>query len=237
MFRHMASRLGVLAGTVDRMPVPSSLSMRVRVMRLLLSWVLISIGVPLLVRAGLGVAPFDVLNTGVADVTGLSFGSVFIIDGLLCFAVGAMLGARPGPASWVGGFVIGAMINVSMSLIPEPEALAVRIPMLIGGTLIIAIGICSVISTDLGAGPSEVVMLGLIKHRVGVVVARWVCDGVPMLLGVALGGDLGIGTLVFLISMGPLVKFGLRRLHYVPRGLAAADATGAAVTTETIRAK
>ena len=91
--------------------------------------------------------------------------------------------------------------------------------MLIGGILVLAVGICLVITTDLGAGPTEVVMLGLIKHHVPVVPARWLSDGVPMLVGLALGGDLGVGTVVFLIAMGPLVKFGLRRLHYVPAGL------------------
>jgi len=228
MFRHMRARVRRTPATVDPMP-PSTLSLRARLLRLACSWVLIAIGVPLVVSAQLGVAPFDVFNTGIADVTGLSFGTVFVIDGLVFFGLGALLGARPGPASWVGAVAIGPMIDVALSLIPEPDLIAARVPMLVGGILVLAVGICLAISTDLGAGPTEVVMLGLIAHRIGVVMSRWLSDGVPMLVGVALGGDLGVGTLVFLIAMGPLVKIGLRLLRYVPHGLDdPATAVGAA---------
>lgn len=219
MFRHMRTRVRPLPTTVDPVPPTNPLSMRVRLFRLVASWVLVAIGVPLIVRAGLGVAPFDVLNTGVADVADLSFGVVFVIDGCIFFLIGALLGASPGPASWVGGFAIGPMINVTLSLLPDPDAIVARVPMLAGGILILAVGICLVVSTDLGAGPTEVVMLGLIRRHLGVVPSRWLSDGVPMLIGVGLGGDLGVGTVVFLVTMGPLVKFGLRRLHYVPHGL------------------
>lgn len=193
--------------------------MPTRLGRLVASWLLVSVGVPLLVRAELGVAPFDVFNTGIVGHSGLSFGLVFVLSSFSCFVLGAILGAPPGPASWIGSFAIGPLINVSLATIPQVEALGVRIPMLIGGVLIIAIGICLVVSTDLGAGPTEVVMLGMIRHGMGVVPARWISDGVPIVIGTLLGGQLGVGTIAFLVAMGPLVKFGLGRLGYVPRGL------------------
>lgn len=205
------------------MPASRLLSFRARAARWVLGSALVAVGVPFLVRAELGVAPFDVLNTGVSDALDLSFGLVFTIDGLIFFLIGALLGGRPGLGSLCGGVILGPLINVVLSQIPEYERLAVRIPLLGGGILILAVGICLVITSDFGAGPTEVVMLGLVRHRVPVVPARWLSDGVPMLLGVALGGALGVGTLVFLVAMGPLVKLGLRRLRYVPRGLRAAD--------------
>jgi len=167
MFRHMRTRVRPLPTTVDPVPPTNPLSMRVRLFRLVASWVLVAIGVPLIVRAGLGVAPFDVLNTGVSDVADLSFGVVFVIDGCIFFLIGALLGASPGPASWVGGFAIGPMINVTLSLLPDPDAIVARVPMLVSGILILAVGICLVVSTDLGAGPTEVVMLGLIRRHLG----------------------------------------------------------------------
>jgi len=89
--------------------------------------------------------------------------------------------------------------------------------LLIGGTLILAVAICLVVSTELGAGPTEVVMLGLMHRGMGIVPARWISDGTPLVVGTLLGGAIGPGTLLFALSMGPMVKFGLRRLHYEPR--------------------
>lgn len=192
----------------------SPLSNRTRVVRLVVSWLLVGIGVPFLVRAELGLAPLDVLNSGISEVTGWSFGLCFMLDSLLFFAIGGLLGARLGWACVVGSVVIGPIINLVLSAIPDQEALAVRIPMLAAGILIIAIAICLVVSTNLGPGPTEVVMLGLVYRGLGIVPARWISDGVPVVVGALLGGALGVGTIVFAIGMGPMVKFGLGRLGY-----------------------
>jgi len=202
---------------------PSPLSWRVRVARVVVSWVGVAVGVALLLRSELGVAPFDVFNSGVATTMDWSFGTCFTVDAMGMYLLGFLLGAPPGPASVVGNFAIGPMIDVVLDQIPEQDALAVRVPFLIAGLLVLAVAICLVISTDLGAGPTEVVMLGLVRHGVPVVPARWLSDGIPMLVGVALGGALGIGTIAFLLLMAPMVQHGLRRLGYVPRSAAARE--------------
>jgi uncharacterized membrane protein YczE len=190
--------------------------MSVRLVRLLVSWALVGIGVPLLIRAELGVAPFDVLNTGVSEVTGWSLGLTFVVNSVLFYATGAILGARLGPACVVGTLVIGVMVNLSLSAVPDLNALVPRVGLLVAGILIIAVAICLVVSTEFGPGPTETVMLGLIHRGLGVVPARWIADGVPLVVGAALGGQIGVGTVTFLVTMGPLVKFGLRRLGYEP---------------------
>ena len=210
----------MLGATVGGVLAPSPLSWRVRVGRVLVSWVAVAIGVALLLRSELGVAPFDVFNSGVAEATGWSFGTCFTVDAMGMYLLGFFLGAPPGPASVVGNFAIGPMIDLVLDRLPEQETLAVRVPLLVVGLLVLAVAICLVISTDLGAGPTEVVMLGLVRHRIPVVPARWLSDGIPMLVGVALGGALGIGTIAFLALMAPMVQYGLRRLGYVPRAAA-----------------
>lgn len=203
------------------------MSMRTRLLRLVASWVLVAIGVPMLIEAELGVAPFDVLNTGVSNATGWSLGICFIVDAMVFFGIGTVLGARPGWGSIFGTIAIGPMVNVVLSIIPKQHAMVPRLALLIGGTLILAVAICLVVSTELGAGPTEVVMLGLIHRGMGIVPARWISDGTPLVVGTLLGGAIGPGTLLFALAMGPMVKFGLRRLHYelrrhVPLGTDAA---------------
>ncbi|MEX1105960.1 MAG: hypothetical protein WEB78_07155 [Ilumatobacteraceae bacterium] len=192
--------------------------MRTRLIRLIASWILVGIGVPLLVRSQLGASPFDVLNTGVSEQTGWSFGTCFIVNSLLLFAAGRLLGARLGPACILGTIAIGPIIDLTLSFVPETELLALRIPYLILGIPVIGLAICLVVSTELGPGPTEVVMLGLVHRGVGIVPARWISDGLPVLVGTALGGAIGIGTALFVITMGPIVKFGLRRLRFEPSG-------------------
>ena len=197
-------------------PFLPALSARTRGIRLVTSWVLVAIGVPFLVRSDLGVSPFDVFNTGVSNATGWSFGRCFVVNSVALFLAGRLLGARLGWASLAGTLVIGPAVDVVLATIPEQERLAIRVPLLVLGIAVIAVAICMVVSTDLGAGPTEVVMLGLIHRGLDVVPARWISDGVPVVVGALLGGALGVGTMLFVVTMGPMVKFGLRRVGYEP---------------------
>jgi uncharacterized membrane protein YczE len=175
---------------------------------------LVAVGVSFLVRAELGVAPFDVLNSGLRERTGLAFGVCFTLSGLAFFLVGRLLGGKVGWASVAGAVCIGPMINVVLARIGHHEAIRVRVPLLVMGIALIAVGICLGIASRLGPGPSEVFMLGLVHRGVGVVVARWISDLLPVIVGTALGGSLGVGTVVFLVAMGPLVDIGLRALRF-----------------------
>lgn len=188
-----------------------------RTLRLIGSWFGVGIGVPLLIRAELGVAPFDVLNTGVANATSWSLGVTFVVDACVFYLAGWMLGAKLGWACIGGTLIIGPMVNVVLGVLPEQHAIVPRLGFFIAGLLIIAIAICLVITTELGAGPSEVLMLGLVVRGMEIVPARWISDGLPLAVGALIGGALGPGTLVFALSMGPMVKYGLGRLHYQPK--------------------
>lgn len=190
--------------------------MNARLVRLFASWVAVGIGIPLILRAELGASPFDVLNTGLSDTTGWSFGMCFVVNSIVFFAAGRAMGARLGWACIVGTLVIGPLVDAVLGLIPEQEALATRIPMVLVGILVIAVGICLVIPSELGPGPTEVLMLGLVARGMDVVPARWISDGLPVVVGAVLGGALGVGTVIWVLCMGPMVKWGLRRVGYTP---------------------
>ena len=192
------------------------MSRSTRLTRLFVSWVMVGAGVPLLVNSHLGVAPFDVLNTGLTDVTGWSLGLCFVAMSAVFFGSGYLLGARLGWACLAGTLVIGTMVNLVLRVLPDDQPLLTRTVYLIGGTLIIAVAICLVITTEMGPGPTEVLMLGLVNRGLGVVPARWISDGAPLVAGAILGGSFGVGTVLFAVGMGPMVKLGLRRLHYTP---------------------
>lgn len=185
-------------------------------LRLAIAWPAVSLGIAMLLQARLGVAPFDVLNTGVARVVGASFAIVYLGVSLLFYAIGMLLGGRAGWASVVGTFVIGPLIGVFRSALPEPGTIIARSVMMVAASLILATAVCLVITTELGAGPTEVLMLGLIRRNVPIVAARWITDGVPLVIGALIGGAVGIATVIFAFALGPLIKFGLSVLRYTP---------------------
>jgi uncharacterized membrane protein YczE len=195
---------------------PSVLSWRVRLVRLAAAFLCVAMGIGLMIRARFGVAPTDTLNKGFADSTHIRFGLAFIVVSAGLYVIGWALGSPPGPGSVVGSLIIGNVIDVMLRVVDEPEALLLRIAFFAAGMILVAAGICLAISTNLGAGPSEVVMLGLHRKGLSLVVSRWLVDAFQMGIGFALGGPLGIGTAIFLVAMAPMIKVGLRWLRYSP---------------------
>ena len=194
------------------------LSMRARIVRLAIAWPMDALGIALLLRAKLGVAPFDVMNTGVSKVTGMAFMWAYLLASLVGFGLGALLGVKIGPANVIGTFVIGPMITLGLRLINPPAAIGLRVAFLVVATLLLGAAISLVITTELGVGPVEAVMLGMIKRGLPIVASRWISDGVPLVVGLVLGGAIGVGTVVVGVALGPLIKLCLGWLHYEPRG-------------------
>jgi uncharacterized membrane protein YczE len=188
----------------------------VRLVRLGAAFLCVATGIGLMIRARLGVAPTDTLNKGLADRLNIKFGVAFIVVSGAMYLVGWLLRSPPGPGSVVGSLIIGNVIDVILRIVREPSGLVVRIVFYAAGIVFVAAGICLAISTNLGAGPSEVVMLGLHRQGLSLVASRWLVDGFQMGLGFALGGPLGIGTAMFLLVMAPMIRVGLRWLHYSP---------------------
>jgi uncharacterized membrane protein YczE len=207
----LAQRLALL--------IPASpLSWSMRLMRLAGAYFCVSTGIALMIRSDLGIAPTDTLITGFADTTNINFGVAFIVVSAIFYVVGWMLGSPPGPGSVLGSLVIGNVIDVLLQLVDDDKPLVARIVFFALGIVGVAVGICLAISTNLGPGPSEVLMLGLHRKGVPLIAARWVVDGIQLGLGFLLGGPIGIGTAIFLVVMAPMIKVGLRWLRYSPPG-------------------
>ena len=190
--------------------------LRARVVRVAVSFVLVGFSVALLIRAGLGVSPFDVLNTGVAHLFDIPVGVAFLLVALVTTTIGASLGGRLGWATVIGELAIAPLLQLSLAVIPEPQRLLVRVPMFAIGVLILTFAVCLAVTSELGPGPGEVMMLGLIARGRAVVTARWVVDGGALVLGTLLSGAVGVGTVVFALGFGPLVARCLRLMGYDP---------------------
>ena len=179
---------------------------------LFLGLVVFGTGIALMVEADLGLGPWEALHQGIANQTGLAIGTVSVLLGIPIVALWWPLGERPGIGTVCNVLVIGTATNVGIDLLPSPpaDALAVRLAMMAGGVAVIAIGSGLYLSTDLGPGPRDGLMTG-VHHRFGWSIrrARTAIELTVLAVGWALGGTVGIGTVVFALGIGPLVQVAL----------------------------
>ena len=179
--------------------------------------VLFGVGITLLIRAKLGAAPWDVFHTGVSRHADISVGSTILITGVLLLLLWVPLRVRPGIGTILNTLLVGFFVTLTMQVVPDVELLLPRIFMMLTGVVGIAIGSGFYIGSGLGPGPRDGLMTGLAERAVAgrpisIRVARTAIEFTVLIIGVALGGAIGIGTAVFTIGIGPLVQVFLPRL-------------------------
>lgn len=165
----------------------------------------VGIGVALMVRAELGVSPNDVTNTGVAHVSGWSVGVGSWCTSAVAMVIAWIMGRRPLIPTVLGGLIVGVSINATMSVVPSVELLGVRIAMITAALILLWAAITGVVAAGVGAGPLELIMLALIDRGLSVRVARWGIELALLGIGLALGGEAGIGTILFATLTGPVL--------------------------------
>jgi uncharacterized membrane protein YczE len=175
------------------------------------------VGISLILRAHLGAAPWDVFHQGLAAKTGISVGIIIVIVGLALLLVWIPLGQRPGIGTLLNALEIGLLVDLILRVVPSSRLLAVRIPELAGGVVVIALGSALYIGSGLGAGPRDGLMMGLRDRGLPVAPVRTAIEAAVLLAGVALGGRVGVGTVVFTLAIGPLVARLLPWFNLPPR--------------------
>jgi len=174
---------------------------------------IIGFSISISVRAQLGLAPWDVFHQGVAKALGLSIGVVVVLVGLVVLLAWIPLRQHLGLGTVLNALSIGLIANLGLAIIPEQHLLAVRIPLLVLALLGFGLGGGLYIGAGLGPGPRDGLMTAITArgHRLWVV--RTVLECSVLVVGCALGGEVGIGTVLIAFSLGPLTHAGLRRFH------------------------
>ena len=165
----------------------------------------------LLVEAGLGLEPWNVLHQGLAELTGLTIGVVSIVVGAAVLLLWIPLRQRPGLGTVSNVFVVGIAMDGTLTLVPDVHSLAVRIPLLLAGILLNGVATGLYISARFGPGPRDGLMTGL-HRRTGrsVRLMRTAIELAVVATGFVLGGTAGIGTVLYAVSIGPLAQLFLR---------------------------
>ena len=175
-------------------------------------------GITLFLRANLGLAPWDIFHKGLSEKFDISIGLVIEGVGLLLLLLWIPLRQRPGVGTILNAIEIGLVVNLTQPIIGEPDQLIIRVLMVIAGVIVIGLGSALYIGAGLGSGPRDGLMLGLSKRsiagrQISIRVARTVVEISVMVAGLFLGGSIGIGTLIFMFGIGPLVQLILPRFE------------------------
>ncbi|WP_406256786.1 YitT family protein [Streptomyces nigra] len=165
----------------------------------------------MLVGAGLGLEPWGVLHQGLAERTGLTIGVVSIIVGAAVLLLWIPLRQRPGLGTVSNVFVVGLAMDGTLALLPETSALAARIPLLVAGVVLNGVATGLYIAARFGPGPRDGLMTGL-HQRTGrsIRLMRTAVEITVVATGFALGGTVGVGTVLYALSIGPLAQMFLR---------------------------
>jgi uncharacterized membrane protein YczE len=184
--------------------------------RLLAGLVLFGIALALLVKAGLGLDPWNVFNQGVSRHAGLTLGEITVISSVLLLFAWIPLQQRPGVGTIANALVIGPVLDLGLHLLPAPDGLVWQVGFLAAAILGTAVATGLYVGAGWGPGPRDGLMTGLAARGIPVFVGRTIIELTVLAIGWALGGTVGVATILFAVGIGPLVNHALPRLTIAP---------------------
>lgn len=175
-----------------------------RLVQLFAGLVLYGVSDGLLVLAGLGLDPWDVLHQGLSRHTGLAIGTWSIIVGAAVLLLWIPLRQAPGLGTVCNVVVIGLAVNATLALIPMAHGYPARIAVLVAGVVLNGVATGCYIGSGLGSGPRDGLMTGIAARGHSIRVVRTAIELSVLLVGWLLGGTVGAGTVVYALAIGPL---------------------------------
>ena len=174
------------------------------------------IGIAFFFTARLGVGPWDVLHAGLSKRLGLPVGVVINLVGLAILPLWFPLKEPIGLGTVLNALEIGFVLDIVRPHLPTPDVWAEQLAFAVAGVVVIALGSGLYLGSGLGSGPRDGLMMGLSRLGLSIRTARTVVEIITLAVGWLLGGTVGLGTVIFLVGIGPLVQFFLPRLRLPP---------------------
>jgi uncharacterized membrane protein YczE len=178
-----------------------------RLPQLYVGLVVYGLAAALMVRSRLGLDPWDVFHQGLANHLGLAIGTLVIIVGAAVLVAWIPLRQWPGVGTLSNMVLIGVAMNESLELLPHVHAMAWRVSFVLSGVLLSGVATGMYIGANLGPGPRDGLMTGLARRTGRSIRLVRTCIEVSVLTaGWLLGGVVGLGTVLYAVSIGPLAQ-------------------------------
>lgn len=195
--------------------------MAARLLQLAAGLTLYGVSESLMLAPAVGVDPWDVFHTGLAHITGIPVGTVLILVGGVVLLLWIPLRQRPGLGTVANMIVIGVIIDVMLGAMPALHALWLRWVVFTAGVLLNGVATGLYIGAGLGPGPRDGLTTGLAARGRSIRVVRTAIELSVLVAGWLLGGNVGAGTVLYAVGIGPLVHFTIPWFAHTPSTLSA----------------
>ena len=181
-----------------------------RLPQLFVGLVLYGVSLALMVRGGVGLAPWDVLHSGLVRYLPITLGQAVVVMSFVVLLAWIPLRETPGIGTVANAVLVGLSADGTLALLDTPDATILGIGLMVGGVLLCGLATALYIGAQLGRGPRDGLMTGLAR-RTGwsLRTVRTAIEVTVVLVGLALGGAIGIGTLLYALAIGPLTQLWL----------------------------
>jgi uncharacterized membrane protein YczE len=167
--------------------------------------VLYGVSLALMVRGTLGLAPWDVLHSGFIRHVPMTLGQAVVVFSFLVLLLWIPLREKPGVGTIANAVVVGLAADATLALLDAPDAGWLQVVLLVSGVVLNGLATALYIGSQLGRGPRDGLMTGLARRTgLSLRLVRTVLEVTVVLLGLALGGVLGLGTVLYALAIGPL---------------------------------
>ena len=185
-----------------------------RVTQLLVGLFLYGFAIAMMIQAGIGVSPWDVLSQGVSLQTGIGFGWVTIIVGAVVLLLWIPIRQKPGVGTVLNVLLIGPAAEFGLAVLPRGTELWNQVLLFAGGLALLAIATGLYIGARFGPGPRDGLMTGIHeRYGIRIWIVRTVIEVTVLSIGWVLGGTVGVGTVAFALLIGPMVNVTLPLLR------------------------
>ena len=179
---------------------------------------LFGLGEAIIIGSGSGVSPWTVLAQGISSKTDLSIGMATFLISIFILIFWVPLKQIPGIGTILNAIIIASAIDLTLGYIPKPELIYLKILQASFGILIVGIGSGIYLTSNLGPGPRDGLMIGLQqKTNTSIPLIRTIIEITAVTVGWFLGGIVGIGTILFVFGIGPCVGVGLTLVEKVSK--------------------
>lgn len=178
-----------------------------------------SVGIAMMLQASVGLEPWSVLQQGMAQRTGMTFGTASAIAGAAAIITAVFFGESFGFGTIINIAGCAVMIDAiqAAGLIPQMHGLVSGILLLLGGLELLALGTWLYMKSTLGSGPRDALMVALArKFNRSAGACRAVVDVLVTVIGFFLGGPVGIGTIISAVGLGPLINLNFAAVRFCP---------------------
>jgi len=184
-----------------------------RLPQLYVGLVLYGVSLAWMVRGDLGLAPWDVLHSGLIRHLPITLGQAVVVMSFVVLIAWVPLRETPGLGTISNALVVGFSADATLALLDRPDSVVLRVGLMVAGVLLCGLAGALYIGAQLGRGPRDGLMTGLARrtgHSLRLV--RTGIEVTVVLVGLLLGGTLGLGTVLYALAIGPLTQLWLPAL-------------------------